>query len=92
MNKSEFVELVKTSGEFSTLVEAEKALSAVITALGSAFEKGEDVQFQGFGTFHVKERPAKEGRNPKTGARVQIAATKTVSFKLGKSLKEKMKM
>ena len=58
---------------------------------GDALAKGEAVQLMGFGTFSVKERAAREGRNPRTGETVKIAASKVPAFKAGKALKDKVK-
>ncbi len=66
------------------------ALDAVISQLTAAFSKGEDVTFVGFGTFKVSTRKARVGRNPSTGKEIQIPESRTVSFKVGKSLKEKL--
>lgn len=90
MKKSDFIELVKTTGGFATKTEAEKALTSVLESLSVAFKKGEPVQLTGFGTFTVKERAAREGRNPKTGEAVQIEASRSVAFKAGKALKAEL--
>ena len=64
------------------------AVDAVINAITAALAKGEKVQIAGFGNFEVKNRPARTGRNPRTGEPVQIAASKAASFKVAKALKE----
>lgn len=71
-----------------TKKEAEKVVSAVFASVEEALAKGEKVQLVGFGTFEVKERAARTGRNPKTGEEIEIPATRVPSFKPGKSLKE----
>ena len=70
--------------------DAEVAINAVFGAIGDALAKGEAVQLIGFGTFGVKERAAREGRNPRTGEVVKIAASKIPTFKAGKALKDKV--
>ena len=64
--------------------------SELINAISEALAKGESVQLVGFGTFSVKERAAREGRNPRTGEIVRIAAAKSPAFKAGKALKDKV--
>lgn len=87
MNKSELIDAV---AEQSGLTKADttKALNALIDTVGSAMKRGDDVVLVGFGTFSVKERAARTGRNPKTGEALQIAASKVPSFKPGKGLKD----
>ena len=87
MNKTELVSSVAEKAEI-TKKEAEKVVSAVFASLEEALAKGEKVQLVGFGTFEVKERAARTGRNPKTGEEIDIPATRVPSFKPGKSLKE----
>ena len=70
--------------------DASNLLKNSIAAVGDALAKGESVQLIGFGTFSVKERAAREGRNPRTGEVVKIKAAKTPSFKAGKALKDKV--
>lgn len=71
--------------------DAENALRATIEAITEAVKVGEGVQLVGFGTFEVKERGARTGRNPKTGETITIAASKAVTFKASKALKEAAK-
>lgn len=66
--------------------EAEKAVTATFTALTKALERGDKVTLTGFGTFDVADQAGREGRNPATGAAIQIAARKRVRFKLGSEL------
>ncbi len=66
------------------------ALDCVLDAIGEALAKGEDVRLAGFGTFAVKESPARTGRNPGTGETLAIAASKRTSFKAGKALRDAM--
>jgi len=70
--------------------DADAAVKAVFDAISEALAKGDRVQLIGFGTFEVAERPAREGRNPRTGETMKIAATKSPKFKAGKALKDKV--
>ncbi len=88
MNKGELINAVAGSG--LSKKDAGIAVSAVFDAIGDALAKGESVSLIGFGTFSVKERAAREGRNPRTGEVVKIAASKAPAFKAGKALKEKV--
>ena len=88
MNKGELINAVAANG--LTKKDAETAVNAVFGAIGDALEKGDSVQLIGFGTFGVKERAAREGRNPRTGETVKIAAAKVPTFKAGKGLKDKV--
>lgn len=90
MNKEELAKLVseKTGITKKTALEAQKA---VIEGISSTLEKGGSVSIVGFGSFKVVERAAREGRNPSTGERMQIPASKAVKFTLSKSLKERIK-
>lgn len=74
-----------------TKSQAAAALQAVEDAITAALAEGGNVSWIGFGTFTVKERAARTGRNPKTGEEIQIAAAKVPSFKAGKALKEAIK-
>jgi Bacterial nucleoid DNA-binding protein len=67
---------------------AGKALDSVLEAITGALKKGDQVSLVGFGTFSVKHRPARTGRNPQTGKEIQIAAANVPGFKAGKSLKD----
>lgn len=88
MNKSELIAKISEAG--LSKKDAGVALDAAIAAIGDALAKGESVQLVGFGTFGVKERAAREGRNPRTGEVVKIKAAKIPSFKAGKGLKDKV--
>ena len=68
--------------------DADTAVNAVLGSIGDALAKGETVNIAGFGTFSVKDRPARQGRNPRTGESIAIAASKVPSFKAGKELRE----
>ena len=87
MNKNELVDAVATATELKK-AEATKAVDSVFEAIGSALKKGDEVRLVGFGTFSVQDREASEGRNPRTGEKIQIAASKQAKFKAGKTLKE----
>lgn len=90
MNKTEFINAVAAKGELDKKA-AEKAVNAVFGAVEDALKAGEKVQLVGFGTFEVKERAEKQGRNPKTGETMTIAASKTPAFKAGKAFKDAVK-
>ena len=86
MNKAELIEAVATTT--CTQVEAANAVNAVIDSIAKALKKGDSVTLVGFGTFSVKKRKARIGRNPQTGKEIKIAAKKVPAFKPGKELKE----
>lgn len=87
MNKSELIDAV---AELANLprAAAERAVNAVFDTIRDTLVKGEQVVLAGFGTFSVKERAARTGRNPRTGEAIQIAASRVPSFKAGKTLKD----
>ena len=87
MNKTELVAAVAEQADISKK-DAEKVLKAFVDVVTEEMKKGEKVQLVGFGTFEVSERAAREGRNPLTGEKLQIAASKSVSFKAGTELKK----
>jgi DNA-binding protein HU-beta len=88
MNKAELVESIqKTLGKDATKRAAEEALEAVLSSISEGVKKDKKVQIIGFGTFEVKERAARQGRNPKTGESMKIAASKSIGFKPSSSLK-----
>lgn len=87
MNKSDLVEAMAEAADISKS-KAQMALDGMADAVAVALKNGESVSLIGFGTFSVKERAARTGRNPQTGAAIQIAASKTPSFKAGKALKD----
>ena len=89
MNKTELVAAMAERTEL-TKKEAEKALKAFTDIVAEELTKGEKIQLVGFGTFEVSERAAREGRNPKTGEKMPIAASKTPKFKAGKALKDQI--
>ena len=87
MNKVDLVSAVAKQAELSKK-DAGLAVEAVFDAISEALEKGDKVQLIGFGTFDVSERAAREGRNPRTGETMKIAASKAPRFKAGKALKD----
>jgi DNA-binding protein HU-beta len=87
MNKQALIDVIKTKGEFESKAAAERALNAVLESVKEGLATAGEVQIIGFGTFAVKERAERTGRNPKTGAEIKIEASKTVSFKAGAALK-----
>lgn len=87
MNKSELIDAMADGADISKAA-ASRALDAMIDAITSALKDGEQVSLIGFGTFMVRERAARTGRNPRTGASIEIAAAKNPSFKAGKTLKD----
>lgn len=87
MNKSEIVDSIANQAGISKAA-AEKALSAFTDSVTTALKRGQSVTLLGFGTFSVKSRSARMGRNPRTGAAIQIAASKVPGFKAGKALKD----
>jgi DNA-binding protein HU-beta len=87
MNKSELIEAMAEAADISKSAAA-RALDGLTDAVAAALKEGDSVSLIGFGTFSVKERAARTGRNPQTGASIKIAASKTPSFKAGKGLKD----
>jgi DNA-binding protein HU-beta len=87
MTKADLVDAIASSTELKKSDSA-KALESIIDAVQSALKKGEDVRLVGFGTFSVRKRDARKGRNPQTGKEIKIAAKKVPVFKAGKTFKE----
>ena len=86
MNKLELVSAVAEQANL-TKKDAEAAIKAMLGTIEASLKKGEKVQLVGFGTFEVRERAARTGRNPQTGAEMKIAAAKVPTFKAGTGLK-----
>ncbi len=87
MNKAQLIDaMAETAG--LTKADAKKALDALIDSTSGELKKGGRVALVGFGTFSVRDRAARTGRNPQTGATIEIAAAKIPSFKAGKALKD----
>ena len=88
MNKAELIESIQAAlGIDATKRAADEALDAVLNSIAAGVKADKKVQIIGFGTFEVKERAARTGRNPKTGESMQIAASKSVGFKPSSALK-----
>lgn len=87
MNKAELIEAIADSADL-TKADAARALDGMIDAITAALRKGETVSLVGFGSFVVKERAERQGRNPQTGDSITISAAKIPSFKAGKALKD----
>lgn len=87
MNKSELIDSIAAGSDISKAA-AGRALDSMIGAVTESLQKGESVSLVGFGTFSVKERAARTGRNPQTGEAIQIKAAKVPGFKAGKALKD----
>ena len=89
MNRNELVEAVVSRTELRKS-EASKAVDAVFESIGDALTGGDEVRLVGFGTFSVAARAASEGRNPRTGEKIKIAASKQAKFKPGKGLRDSL--
>ena len=87
LNKSNLVNAISESTKLSKK-DSEAALNATIDAISGALKKGNKVVLVGFGTFEVRARAARKGRNPQTGAEIKIKASKAPAFKAGKALKD----
>ncbi len=87
MNKAELIDAVAASTGLSK-ADATRAVESTLSTVSGALSRGDSVALVGFGTFSVKQRAARTGRNPKTGAAIQIPASKVPGFKAGKALKE----
>ncbi len=87
MNKSELIEAIATSADIPKAA-AGRALDAMVDSVAEALKQGDPVVLVGFGTFSVKDRAARTGRNPQTAQPIQIAAARIPSFKAGKALKD----
>ena len=90
MNKSELIDAIASSADISKAA-AGRAIDGMTDAIGGALKKGEQVTLVGFGTFSVRDRAERKGRNPQTGAEITIKAAKIPSFKAGKGLKDTIK-
>lgn len=90
MNKSELIDAVASAADISK-ADAGRALDGITDAIGGALKNGDQVTLVGFGTFSVRERAERKGRNPQTGEEITIKAAKIPSFKAGKGLKDTIK-
>lgn len=89
MNRNELVDSVSSKTDMKKS-EASKAVDAVFDSIAEALKGGDEVRLVGFGTFSVASRAASEGRNPRTGEKIQIAASKQAKFKPGKGLRDSL--
>lgn len=89
MNKTELVDKIAETADISKAA-AGRALDAVCNSIAEALKKGDSVTLVGFGTFLVRERQGRDGRNPKTGETIKIKASKVAAFKAGKLLKDSL--
>jgi DNA-binding protein HU-beta len=87
MNKSELADAVANTADLSK-ASAARAVDAIVDSITAALRKGDQVSVVGFGTFLVRERAARSGRNPRTGEMIRIGASKVPGFKPGKALKD----
>jgi DNA-binding protein HU-beta len=87
MNKAELIDSVASAADLSK-ADAGRAVDAVVDSVTAALKRGEQVAVIGFGTFSVKHRAARAGRNPRTGETIQISASNVPGFKAGKALKD----
>ena len=90
MNRTELIDLISEKAEL-TKASASRALDALLEGVTVSLQNGDPVVLVNFGTFTVKQRAAREGRNPSTGEKIKIKAAKVVGFKAGKALKEAVK-
>lgn len=89
MNKTDLIEAIAVGADIPK-ASAARALDEALKAISGALKNGDSVALVGFGTFVVKDRPARVGRNPKTGESINIAASKVPGFKPGKGLKDEL--
>jgi|TARA_B100000700_G_scaffold330450_1_gene456742 DNA-binding protein HU-beta len=87
VNKSELIEAIAASADIPKAA-ASRALDAMVDSVTESLKQGDSVSLVGFGTFSIKERAARTGRNPQTGQPIEISAAKVPSFKAGKALKD----
>lgn len=90
MNRAELIEMIADKAEL-TKAAAERALGALLDSIVVSLKKDEPVVLVNFGTFVIRQRAARKGRNPQTGEEIKIKAAKVVGFKAGKALKEAVK-
>lgn len=89
MNNSDLADTLASANDL-TKADARKLVDGVFAAIADAAAKGEEISLNGFGKFKVKDSPAREGRNPSTGATIQIAASKKLTFVAAKGIKDKL--
>ena len=88
MNKAELINTIFETGNYTSRAAAQNALEDTLGSINTGINNDGKVQIVGFGTFTVKTRAARTGRNPRTGESIKIAASKSVGFKAGKALKD----
>lgn len=89
MNKKELIEQLASKAEVSKK-DAEAVLNALTDTVTETLKQGEKIQLVGFGTFEVKDKPARTGKNPRTGEPMEIQASRVPKFKFGKTIKDQM--
>ena len=89
MNSSDLADLIAGANEL-TKADAKKIVDGVFAAIADAAAKGDEISLPGFGKFKVKDSPAREGRNPATGAPMQISASRKLGFSVAKAVKDKL--
>jgi DNA-binding protein HU-beta len=87
MNKADLIEQIAQSAEISRSA-AERAIDALVSAVKTGLRRGDSVTLVGFGSFYARERAARSGRNPRTGAAIRIGAAKVPKFRAGKALRD----
>jgi DNA-binding protein HU-beta len=87
MNKADLIEQIAQSAEISRSA-AERAIDALVAAVKSGLRRGDSVTLVGFGSFYARERVARSGRNPRTGAEIRIGAARVPKFRAGKALRD----
>ncbi|HJO36009.1 MAG: HU family DNA-binding protein [Pseudomonadota bacterium] len=87
MNKSQLIEEVANAADLSK-ADAGRAIDSLVDVIADALKRGDQVSMTGFGTFSIRERAARTGRNPQTGEQIEIKASKVPAFKAGKALKD----
>ena len=87
MNKSQLIDVIANDAGF-TKIQSGKAIDSILANIADSLKKGEEVSLKGFGTFKLTERAARNGRNPRTGEIIEIAACKSPSFTASKALKD----
>ncbi len=88
MTKAELIDAIREKADLGTKKDAEKALDAILENVTAALQGGGKISLVGFGSFSVSQRKARTGRNPRTGAAIEIPACKVVKFSAGKGLKD----
>jgi len=91
MTKAEVVRALKEKAGLATLAQAEKTFESLFGLIVGALKKDDEITIHGFGRFKVVKRAARKGRNPQTGKEIQIPASKSVRFTVGKAFKEQMR-